>query len=159
MTEKNEQFMRVALKEAQKAYKHGEVPVGAVIVYNDAVVSQAYNRPIHLKDPTAHAEILAIRKACRKVGNYRLIDAVLYTTLEPCIMCAGAILQARIKHVVYGAEDPKNGAVESLYQLFNDKRFNHTVEITGGVLKESCAEILHRFFWEKRIISRSASTG
>jgi tRNA(adenine34) deaminase len=147
--------MRIALAQAKLAYKKGEVPVGAVIIYDGQILAKAHNCPIKKKDPTAHAEIVAIRRACRKIGNYRLSDATLYTTLEPCAMCAGAILQARIKRVVYGADDPKNGAVASLYRLFDDKRFNHTVEIRGGVRKEACSEILRGFFQEKRIISPS----
>lgn len=148
-------YMKVALKQANLAYQTGEVPVGAVVVYENSILSRAHNRPIGTNDPAAHAEILAIRKACRKIGNYRLSDAILFTTLEPCIMCAGAILHARIKRVVYGTDDPKGGALVSLYRLFEDKRFNHNVEIAGSILKDDCAEILHRFFQEKRIISPS----
>jgi tRNA(adenine34) deaminase len=159
MQKDDEQYMQIAIGQARWAYKKGEVPVGAVMVYDGRILSKAHNGPIKKQDPTAHAEIEAIRKACRKIGNYRLCDSTLYTTLEPCTMCAGAILQARIKRVVYGADDPKSGAVVSLYRLFNDKRFNHTVEITGGVLKEACAEILRGFFQEKRIISPSVSSG
>jgi len=153
----DEQYMQVALAQARLAYERGEVPVGAVIVHADQILAKAHNCPIRKKDPTAHAEVEAIRKACRKFGNYRLSDATLYTTLEPCIMCVGAILQARIKRVVYGTDDPKNGAAVSLYRMFDDKRFNHPVEIAGGVRKEACAEILRGFFQEKRIISPSVS--
>ncbi|MBN1381664.1 MAG: tRNA adenosine(34) deaminase TadA [Deltaproteobacteria bacterium] len=151
----DEQYMRIALDQAEWAYKRGEVPVGAVIICKGEILSKAYNRPIKMNDPTAHAEILAIRKACRKIGNYRLCDVTLFTTLEPCVMCAGSILHARINRVVYGTEDPKGGALVSLHRLFDDQRFNHNVEITGGVLKYHCQEILHRFFQGKRIISPS----
>jgi tRNA(adenine34) deaminase len=152
-----EAFMRIALKQARLACERGEVPVGAILVFGDRILARAHNSPIKMQDPTAHAEILAIRKAARKLDNYRIGDAILFTTLEPCIMCAGAILHARIGRVVYGTEDPKNGAVVSRYKVFDDKRFNHTVQIEGGILKDDCAEILRRFFQEKRIISPSVS--
>jgi tRNA(adenine34) deaminase len=159
MNQDDERYMRIALGQARVAYEKGEVPVGAVMVYEGRILVKAHNGPIKKHDPTAHAEIEAIRKACRKISNYRLCDTTLYTTLEPCAMCAGAILQARVKRVVYGADDPKNGAVVSLYRLFDDKRFNHIVEIAGGVLKDACTEILRGFFQEKRITSPSVSSG
>jgi tRNA(adenine34) deaminase len=145
--------MELALEEAALAREAGEVPVGAVIVRGEELLARAHNRPISLPDPSAHAEILAIRRAAAAAGNYRLAGAMLYVTLEPCIMCAGAIIHARIERLVFGAVDHKNGAAVSLYRLFEDRRFNHAVAVTGGVLREACAEILSRFFREKRLTS------
>ena len=153
----DEKFMALALEQASLAFQKGEVPVGAVITVGGEILSASHNRCISLSDPSAHAEILAIREAAKKIDNYRLIDATLYVTLEPCTMCAGAILQARVQRVVYGADDPKSGGVVSLYRLLHDKRLNHTVEVTGGVKKDACAEILGRFFHEKRITSKTNS--
>lgn len=150
----DEAAMAVALEEADRARAAGEVPVGAVIVREGALLARAHNGPISLHDPTAHAEILAIRGAAQAAGNYRLPGATLYVTLEPCLMCAGAILQARIARVVFGAPDPKGGAVISLYRVFEDGRLNHAVAVTGGVLGAACAEILSGFFREKRLSSR-----
>ena len=150
----DEAAMAVALEEAARARAAGEVPIGAAIVREGALLASAHNGPISLNDPSAHAEILAIRRAAAAVGNYRLSGATLYVTLEPCLMCAGAILQARIARVVFGAADPKGGAVVSLYRVFDDGRLNHTVTVTGGVLREACAEILSGFFREKRVSSR-----
>ena len=133
------------------AYTKGEVPVGAVLTLGEKVLAKAHNSPISTKDPSAHAEILTMRRAAEITGNYRLVGTTLYVTLEPCIMCAGAIIQARISRLVFGASDPKNGGVVSLYRLLHDKRLNHTVEVTEGVQREACAEILSRFFREKRI--------
>ncbi len=143
--------MDIAIEEAVLAFSIGEVPVGAVITLGNDILVKSHNSPISLGDPSAHAEIIAIRNAAEKIGNYRLVGTTLYVTLEPCIMCAGAIMQARIQRVVYGAEDPKGGGVVSLYNILNDKRLNHSVEVTGGVKKDACAEILSRFFHEKRI--------
>lgn len=142
--------MRQALDEAQRGLEAGEVPVGAVVVRDGAILARAHNAPIGLADPTAHAEILALRDAGRKVGNYRLTGATLYVTVEPCPMCCGAALHARVARVVYGAPDPKAGAVESLYRLFDDARWNHRVEATGGVLGDECGGVLRRFFDTKR---------
>ena len=147
----DEKFMTLALEQASLAFREGEVPVGAVIILGGEILSASRNRCISLNDPSAHAEILAIREAARKLDNYRLGDTTLYVTLEPCIMCAGAIMQARVQRVVFGADDPKSGGVVSLYRLFQDKRLNHTVDIIGGVKRQACAEILSRFFHEKRI--------
>jgi tRNA(adenine34) deaminase len=147
-------WMRLALEEAARAVSAGEVPVGAVIVQGEELLARAHNNPIALIDPSAHAELLAIRRAAAALGNYRLTGATLYTTLEPCLMCAGAILQARIGRIVFGARDPKNGAAVSLYRLFEDSRLNHAVKVTEGVLREACAEILSGFFHEKRLPSR-----
>jgi tRNA(adenine34) deaminase len=150
-------FMRMALEEAGEAYRKDEVPVGAVVVYAGRVIARAHNSPISLHDPCAHAEILALRQAAETIGNYRLIGADLYVTLEPCVMCAGAIIQARLERVIYGARDPKNGAIASLYEILVDDRFNHRVEVTEGILREECGEILSRFFREKRILAASAT--
>ncbi len=153
----DEKFMTLALEQASLAFREGEVPVGAVITLRGEILSAARNRCISMNDPSAHAEVLAIREAARKLDNYRLIDTTLYVTLEPCIMCAGAIIQARARRVVFGADDPKSGGAVSLYRLFQDERLNHPVEIEGGVKKEACAEILSRFFHEKRITSNTNS--
>ena len=150
-SQSDDKFVRLALDEARLAYVKGEVPVGAVLTMGEKVLAKAHNSPILMKDPSAHAEILTIRRAAKITGNYRLVGTTLYTTLEPCIMCAGAIVQARISRVVFGVSDPKNGGVVSLYRLLHDRRLNHTVEITEGVQGEACAEILSRFFREKRI--------
>jgi tRNA(adenine34) deaminase len=143
-------FMRIALEEAVRAGEEGEVPIGAVLVSEGRVLGRGRNRPIALCDPSAHAEILALREGAAGIGNYRLSDSTLYVTLEPCVMCAGAILQARVKRLVFGAEDPKGGAVSSLYALLEDGRLNHRVEVVSGVLREECREILQRFFRERR---------
>ena len=146
-------FMKIALEEAQAAYCRDEVPVGAVLVLEGNILARAHNSPIMRNDPMAHAEILALRQAGEKFGNYRLTGAELYVTLEPCIMCAGAIIQARISRVIFGARDPKCGAVVSLYNILADKRLNHQVEITEGILPEECGEIISRFFQQKRVTS------
>jgi tRNA(adenine34) deaminase len=124
--------------------------VGAVVVLENVIIGQAHNAPIALADPTAHAEVLALREAARKVGNYRLPAATLYATLEPCAMCCGAVIQARLARVVYGASDPKAGAVESRYRLLDDGRSNHRVEAVGGVLAAECGALLREFFEGKR---------
>ena len=142
--------MRIALEEARKAGEEGEVPIGAILVSEGEVIGRGRNRPIALSDPTAHAEIQALREGGRRVGNYRLPGSTLYVTLEPCIMCAGAILQARVGRLVFGNADPKGGAVSSLYSLLEDSRLNHRVEVTSGVLQAECRELLRRFFHERR---------
>lgn len=147
----DENFIDIALEEASLAFAKGEVPIGAVITLGGKILGKSHNCSILMNDPSAHAEILAIREAAGKMGNYRLVGTTLYVTLEPCVMCAGAIIQARIQRVVYGADDPKGGGVVSLYRLLQDKRLNHSVELRGGVKKDACAEILSRFFREKRI--------
>ena len=151
--ETDEKWMRLALEEAFLARKSEEVPVGAVIVRGEELLAQAHNSPITLNDPSAHAEILAIRRAAALLGNYRLAGTTLYVTLEPCLMCAGAILHARIGRVVFGAADPKGGVVVSLYRLFDDRRLNHKVAVTEGIHREACVEILSGFFRAKRLIS------
>jgi tRNA(adenine34) deaminase len=152
-SERDEKWMRLALEEAALARSEGEIPVGAVIVRGEELLARAHNAPIALIDPSAHAELLAVRRAATATGNYRLTGTTLYVTLEPCLMCAGAIIQARIGRVVFGARDPKNGGVVSLYSLFEDRRLNHTVAVTEGVLREACAQILSGFFREKRLAS------
>ena len=142
--------MRLALDEAQRGLEAGEVPVGAVVVRDGLILGRAHNTPVRLADPTAHAEIIALREAGRRLGNYRLPGATLYVTVEPCPMCCGAALHARLARVVYGALDPKAGAVESLYRLLDDARLNHRVEAAGGVLAEECGAVLRRFFAAKR---------
>lgn len=149
--DRDEKFMAIALAEAERAVDRGEVPVGAVIVLGEDILARAHNCPITLKDPSAHAEILAMRQAAARLGNYRLAGATLYVTIEPCVMCVGAIVHARVSRLVYGAEDPKSGAVTSLYRMLEDRRLNHRVEVKKGVLAGLCAELLSRFFREKRI--------
>jgi tRNA(adenine34) deaminase len=145
-----EDFMRVALAEARAGLAADEVPVGAVVVVGDVIVGQAHNAPIGLVDPSAHAEVLALREAARKIGNYRMPDATLFATLEPCAMCCGAVIQARLSRVVYGALDPRAGAIESVYRLLDDPRLNHRVEALGGVLADECGALLREFFETKR---------
>jgi len=149
--DRDESFMRLALAEAEKALLEGEVPVGAVIVRGGEVIASAHNGPVGLKDPSAHAEILALRRAAAAEGNYRLAGTTLYVTIEPCLMCAGALVHARVSRLIFGATDPKGGAVVSLYGVLQDGRLNHRVDVTGGVLREACSEILSRFFREKRL--------
>ncbi|MBM4271273.1 MAG: nucleoside deaminase [Deltaproteobacteria bacterium] len=153
----DEKYMRTALEEASLAFVKGEVPVGAVIVCGEEILARAHNMTLSMNDPSAHAEMLVIREAAKKTGNYRLVGASLYVTLEPCIMCAGAIIQARIRRVVFGTSDPKSGAVVSLYRVLGDERLNHFVEVTGGIERDACGEILSRFFQGKRIVSSPVS--
>lgn len=145
--------MRQALKEAQKSLKKEEVPVGAVLVYENKIISRAHNEPIAKNDPTAHAEIIAIRKAGSKRKNYRLSGSELYVTLEPCAMCLGAAVHARIRKLVFGALDPKSGAVESVMK-FPFEKMNHRVEIVGRVLVDECSKILRGFFKKKRKLKK-----
>jgi tRNA(adenine34) deaminase len=142
--------MRAALREAQRASEQNEVPVGAVVVHRGRIISRAHNQPLHLQDPTAHAEILALRRAGRKLGNYRLTDCTLYVTIEPCVMCAGAIVHARLRRLVYGARDPKAGACGSAIMVLNHPRLNFRVEITSGVLASACGAALQEFFLRRR---------
>ncbi len=146
----HERYMGLALKEAEQAFEEDEVPVGAVIVHAGRVVAAAHNQREQLCDPTAHAEMIAITQAAGALDSWRLEGCALYVTLEPCLMCAGAIVQARIPLVVYGAEDPKAGAVRSLYRLLEDERLNHHCQVLGGVLAEQCGELLTRFFRRQR---------
>lgn len=142
--------MNEALKEAEKAYALGEVPIGAVIVYEGEIIGRAHNLRETTQNATTHAELMAIQQACDKIGSWRLEDTTLYVTLEPCPMCAGAILQSRVPNVIYGARDIKAGCVDSLYRLLNDSRFNHECHVTEGVLADECGSILTRFFQELR---------
>jgi len=146
----DEKHMRAALREARRAFEEEEVPVGAVIVHGDRVIGRAHNQRERLKDPTAHAEMVAITQAAAALESWRLDGTTLYVTLEPCLMCAGAIVNARIPRVVFGAPDRRFGACGSLYQVGRDPRLNHSFELTGGVLEEECVAILQQFFSEKR---------
>lgn len=143
-------FMHAALDLAQQARDAGEVPVGAVVVKDGAIIGRGYNQPIAAADPTAHAEVMALRDAARHLGNYRLTDCVLYVTLEPCTMCIGAIFHARIAWLVYGAKDPKTGACGSVIDLPAETRLNHHLQIAGGVLAEETGELLKQFFAQRR---------
>jgi len=142
--------MALALEQAEMAAQEGEVPVGAVLVADGVVVAGARNGSISRSDPTAHAEILALREAGRRVGNYRLPGMTLYVTVEPCTMCAGAMVQARLARLVYGADDPKSGAIRSLYRIAEDGRLNHSLEVRGGVRKSEAATLMQSFFRERR---------
>jgi len=142
--------MEEALREAQRALALGEVPVGAVVVREGQIIGRGCNRPITSHDPTAHAEIIALRQAGSAMGNYRLLDCDIYVTVEPCAMCAGAITHARIRRLIYGAEDSKAGAVHSVMQVLNHSRLNHRVDVTYGVLAAKSMELLQTFFREKR---------
>jgi tRNA(adenine34) deaminase len=146
----HESYMRLALREAQAALEAGEVPIGAVVVHDGRLIASAHNQREQLRDPTAHAEMIAITQAAEAIGNWRLEACTLYVTLEPCPMCAGAAVLARLPRVVYGAADPKAGAVTTLFRLLDDPRLNHRAEVIAGVLAEPCGEILSRFFQEKR---------
>ncbi|MDA7950001.1 MAG: tRNA adenosine(34) deaminase TadA [Pirellulaceae bacterium] len=147
-------FMHKAIRLAKQAEREGEVPVGAVIVREGKVIAAAYNQKEQLHDPTAHAEILAITQAASFLNNWRLVGCTLYVTLEPCSMCAGAIVQARIPQVVYGTPDPKTGAAHSLFSLMTDRRLNHQVKLVSGVLQTECSEILKRFFLQQRQLGK-----
>jgi tRNA(adenine34) deaminase len=143
-------WMRIALEEAKLAETAGEVPVGCVIIVDEKIVARAGNRTISDNDPTAHAEMVALRAAAQALGNYRLADATLYVTIEPCAMCAGAMVQARIARLICGADDPKGGAVSSCFALLAHPRLNHRVEVKRGVLAEECASVLQVFFASRR---------
>jgi tRNA(adenine34) deaminase len=144
------QFMQEALTEARAAAAAGEVPIGAVLVHESKILARSGNRTIRDCDPTAHAEIIVLREAAHLLGNYRLADTTLYVTIEPCSMCAGAIIQARVPRLVYGADDPKGGAVRSCFEILSHLRLNHQVEITSGVLAADCAIVIQSFFAERR---------
>jgi tRNA(adenine34) deaminase len=150
----HEYFMRMALAEAEAALAEEEVPVGAVIVHGERVIAAAHNQREQLHDPTAHAEMIAITQAAEALGSWRLEGCTLYVTLEPCPMCAGAVLQARIDALVYGAADPKAGAVQTLYQLLNDPRLNHRTQTVSGVLANECGGILTQFFQGRRRLGK-----
>jgi tRNA(adenine34) deaminase len=144
-------YMQQALRLAEQAAAAGEVPVGAIIVQQDNIIGTGWNQPIHTQDPTAHAEIQAIRAAAKTIGNYRLTDATLYVTLEPCVMCAGAIIQARIANVIYGAAQPRTGAAGSVFNLLpSDQRFNHHTRCQGGIAADAARHLLQTFFAARR---------
>ena len=149
------QFMRQALSEAKQAAREDEVPVGAVLVTQDGtVLAKEHNRTITLCDPTAHAEILALREASRTLGNYRLLNTTLYVTIEPCIMCMGALLQARVAKIVFGAKDPKCGGAGSCYNLAADAALNHTIDVQAGLLENECRILIQEFFRAKRPVDK-----
>jgi tRNA(adenine34) deaminase len=148
--ESDERYMRMALEEAKLAGESGEVPVGAVLIKEDRVLGKDHNRCIKLNDPTAHAEILVLRKAGEILRNYRLMDTVMYVTAEPCPMCASAMVHGRISRLVFGTHEPKFGAVESRFRFLEDLSLNHKVQVEGGMLEKECADLLKSFFKEKR---------
>lgn len=150
MTHTDEYWMQRALEQAQLAAAAGEVPVGAVLVKDDEIVAAGFNHPIGGCDPTAHAEIATLRTAAKTLSNYRLPDTTLYVTIEPCAMCAGALVHARVKRLVFGASEPRAGAVVSTLQLLNGEQLNHRVDVQGGVLAEQCAALMQKFFRERR---------
>jgi tRNA(adenine34) deaminase len=146
----DQSFMRAALEQAQEAGRRGEVPVGAVVVLSESVVGAGFNQPIAARDPTAHAEIVALRDAAQRLGNYRLTGATLFVTIEPCQMCVGAMVHARIARVVYGTSEPKAGAIESAMHAHEHPSLNHRMAATGGVLEEECRSIVQAFFRNRR---------
>ena len=148
--QKDERFMRAAIEAAGIAEENGDVPIGAVIVYKDQVIGRAYNQREQLNDPTAHAEIIALTQAAAFLESWRLQGCTIYVTLEPCPMCAGALVLARIDRLVYGCDDPKAGACKSLYNIVQDERLNHRLEVASGVLEEDCSELLQGFFARRR---------
>lgn len=148
--ERDLEFMQLALEQAQLAKASGEVPVGAVLVVNDKIIAAGHNQPIAQNDPSGHAEMLALRAAGQNLGNYRLPDTTLYVTLEPCMMCSGAIMHARVSRLVYGARDPKTGCVHSVLNLFDNQQLNHHTIVEGGILENQCAQVLKDFFKERR---------
>lgn len=148
---KDTEWMQMALALARRAGQEGEVPVGALVVLDNTLVGEGWNRPIGSHDPSSHAEINAIRAACARLGNYRLSGAELYVTLEPCVMCAGAIIHARITRVVFGTHDPRAGAAGSVFALLPTDKLNHRVDTTAGILQVECAELLQDFFRQRRV--------
>ena len=155
----SDHFMRQALEQARHAWDLGEVPVGAVVVKDGVVIARGYNQPIGKHDPTAHAEIVALRAAAEVLGNYRLPGCELYVTLEPCVMCSGAMLHARLAKVVYGATDPKTGACGSVVDLFGQEQLNHHTEVSGGVMAGECGAMLKSFFAARRAAAAAARRG
>ena len=147
---KDRQYMRAAIEAARIAEDNGDVPIGAVIVYQDRIIGKAYNQREQLQDPTAHAEIVAMTQAAEFVGSWRLEGCTMYVTLEPCCMCSGALVLARMDRLVYGCDDPKAGACKSLYNIVQDERLNHRLEVTPGVLAQDCSTILQDFFLRRR---------
>ena len=150
MSEQDAHFMQLALVQAKQAFLAGEVPVGAVVVKDGQVIASAHNAPLGQNDPTAHAEINVLRLAAQSIGNYRLEDCTLYVTLEPCAMCSGAAMHARLARVVYGATEPKTGAAGSVLNLFDNPQLNHQTQVTGGVMAEECVQVLQSFFEMRR---------
>ena len=150
ITKQDENFMKLAIDQAKIAEENGDVPIGAVIVHKNQIIAKAYNQREQLQDPTAHAEIIALTQAAAALENWHLNDCTMYVTLEPCCMCAGALVLARIERLVYGCDDPKTGAVKSLYNIVGDKRLNHQVEVTSGVLADECGALLTEFFKKRR---------
>lgn len=151
MATEDEKFMKLAIEQASIAGDNGDVPIGAVIVYKDQIIGRAYNQREQLNDPTAHAEIIALTQAAAFLESWRLHDCMIYVTLEPCPMCAGALVLARIDRLVYGCDDPKTGACKSLYNIVQDERLNHRLEVTSGVLAEDCGKLLRGFFERRRV--------
>ena len=158
MTDAHEYFMQIALDLAHQAALAGEVPVGAIVIKDGEIIGRGSNAPIGLHDPTAHAEIIAMRQAAEYLGNYRLVDCTLYVTLEPCAMCSGAIQHARFAQLVYGASDPKTGACGSVVDLMREPKLNHHTEVIGGVLAEECGAVLSGFFKARRLNKTSLTT-
>jgi len=148
-------WMQRALELAQKAQALGEVPIGAVIVKDDQIIGEGYNSPIGHHDPTAHAEIMALREAAQRIGNYRLLNTTLYVTIEPCVMCAGALVHARVKEVVFGATEPRTGAVSSVFEILQSSKLNHQVKVRGGVMAEEAAGLMQQFFKQRRGTTRN----
>jgi tRNA(adenine34) deaminase len=151
MENTDEYWMRRALELARKAADVDEVPVGAVIIKDNQLLAEGWNHPIQLHDPSAHAEMIALRQAGMALNNYRLLDTTLYVTLEPCVMCVGAMIHARVGRVVFGAYDPKTGAAGSMFDLLKSEKHNHRIEVTGGVLEAQCRDVLQEFFKRKRV--------
>jgi tRNA(adenine34) deaminase len=144
-------YMKVAIEQAQIAEENGDVPIGAVVVYQNQIIGKAYNQREQLQDPTAHAEIIALTQAAAFLESWRLHGCTMYVTLEPCTMCAGALVLARIDRLIYGCDDPKAGAIKSLYNIVTDERLNHIINVTSGVLAEECSDLLQQFFRRRRI--------
>ena len=156
MTHQDEDYMRLALREAETAFSEDEVPVGAVLIIKDRIIASAHNRKETTNDPTAHAEVIVIREAAAGIDNWRLTDSTLYVTKEPCVMCAGAMVNARIGRLVYGCRDEKYGGVTSQYQVGSDHKLNHNMEILPGILEDECSDLLKRFFLELRNYAEGA---
>jgi tRNA(adenine34) deaminase len=156
--QQDERYMRAAIEAARIAEGNGDVPIGAVIVYQDRIIARAYNQREQLQDPTAHAEIVALTQAAEFVGSWRLEGCTMYVTLEPCCMCAGALVLARMDRLVYGCDDPKAGACKSLYNIVQDERLNHRLELTAGVMSDECTALLQRFFQKRRDENTKATT-
>jgi len=145
------ELMQIAIKEAKIGEENGDIPIGTVIVYENQIIGKAYNQREQLQDPTAHAEIIALTQAAAFLESWRLLGCTMYVTLEPCTMCAGALVLARIDRLVYGCDDPKTGAIKSLYNIVTDERLNHIIDVTSGVLAEECSDLLQQFFRRRRI--------